>query len=137
MGEFCSTERGSHDRAGRGVTLKNRLVVIVGSGSQAASNIPGVSSEFARLSGSKPIVVLTRAAKRFVTKDAIINVGGAAQVFDDASPQLASVPNHILLAQTASLVIVYPTSAGFLGRVANGLASDLASTMIIAAHNVP
>ena len=40
---------------------------------------------------------------------------------------------HIKLARDSDLIIVAPASASFISKVANGLADDLASTLLLAA----
>ncbi|MHB1768994.1 MAG: flavoprotein, partial [Phycisphaerae bacterium] len=41
---------------------------------------------------------------------------------------------HIQLAQKASLILVAPTTANMIGKIAHGLADDLVSTLLLAAE---
>jgi phosphopantothenoylcysteine decarboxylase / phosphopantothenate---cysteine ligase len=103
-------------------------ILIIGTGSQAACNIAGLASELPH----NIMVILTRSASRFITNDTLRNVGSVTKILDDCSPQVSRLPNHIWASEFADLIIVYPASAGFLGKMANGLALDLASTVILA-----
>ncbi len=46
-------------------------------------------------------------------------------------------PLHVWLTDVARRVLVYPASAGFIGRVAGGLATDLASTTYLCSTGLP
>ena len=116
-------------RIGFIIVMASNLVVI-GTGSQAACNIAGLASELPH----NIVVILTEAALRFITKDTIRNVGNVEIVLDDQSPQMAKLPNHIWASEFADLTVVYPASAGFIGKMANGLALDVASTVILASE---
>ena len=110
------------------VTVMALNLVVIGTGSQAACNIAGLASELPHTI----VVILTEAALRFITKDTVRNVGNVEIVLDDQSPQVAKLPNHIWASEFADLTVVYPASAGFIGKMANGLALDMASTVILA-----
>jgi phosphopantothenoylcysteine decarboxylase/phosphopantothenate--cysteine ligase len=43
-------------------------------------------------------------------------------------------PQHIQLAQKAGLILVAPTTANMIGKIAHGLADDLVSTLLLAAE---
>ena len=112
-------------------------VLIIGSGSQSACNITGLCAAIAERMQRPVNVVLTESARRFVTEDTLRNVGGAQHVLTEDSVQLTATPNHIWLSARCCCVVVYPASAGFIGKMANGLALDLASTILLAAHAKP
>ncbi len=112
-------------------------VLIIGSGSQSACNITGLCAAIAVRMRRAVNVVLTEAARRFVTEDTLRNVGGAQHVLGDHSTQVTAKPNHIWLSSESCCVVVYPASAGFIGKMAHGLALDLASTIVLAAHTKP
>ena len=112
-------------------------VLIIGSGSQAACNLTGLCVAIASRTQRAPNVVLTEAARRFITEDTLRNVGGAQHVLRDRTTQVTAKPNHVWLSSECSCVVVYPASAGFIGKMAHGLALDLASTIVLAAHTKP
>jgi len=60
-----------------------------------------------------------------------------AAIVVDETPALFDVPNHIWMAMQTVAILVYPASAGFIGKMANGLAIDVASTTLLAAYGIP
>ena len=78
--------------------------------------------------------VLTEAAKQFVTPLAV-GALTADHVFDDLfSRHDEHDVGHIRLARETDLILVAPATADFIGKMALGLADDLASTILLAAN---
>ncbi len=76
--------------------------------------------------------VMTEGAKAFVTPLAV-GALSADTVFDELfSREDEHDVGHIRLAREADLVVVAPATADFIGKMAMGLADDLASTVILA-----
>lgn len=82
--------------------------------------------------GAEVQVVMTAAAREFVTPMTFQAVSGRAVRTDlwDAAAEAAM--GHIELARWAQLVVIAPASADFLARLATGQANDLLSTMCLA-----
>jgi phosphopantothenoylcysteine decarboxylase / phosphopantothenate---cysteine ligase len=82
--------------------------------------------------GAQVQVVMTAAAREFVTPTTFQALSGRAVRTDlwDAAAEAAM--GHIELARWADLVLVAPASADFLARLAHGLADDLLSTLCLA-----
>ena len=82
--------------------------------------------------GAEVQVVMTRAAREFVTPTTFQAVSGRAVRSDlwDASAEAAM--GHIELARWADAVLIAPASADFLARLAAGLADDLLTTLCLA-----
>ncbi|HQS03732.1 MAG: bifunctional 4'-phosphopantothenoylcysteine decarboxylase/phosphopantothenoylcysteine synthetase [Halothiobacillus sp. 35-54-62] len=77
-------------------------------------------------------VVLTEAAAQFVTPLSLQAVSGApvrSSLFD---AEAEAGMDHIALARWADQIIVAPASADVLARMANGMANDLLTTLILA-----
>ncbi len=77
-------------------------------------------------------VVMTEAARRFVTRATMQALSGK-RVFTDLWDE--AVPNgmgHIELSRDRDLIVVAPASADFLAKLAAGLADDLLSTLCLA-----
>jgi phosphopantothenoylcysteine synthetase/decarboxylase len=110
------------------------FVVVLVSGSIAASNAPGLVSILKERLGQPVVAVVTRAARTFVATITLRYAGGAGVVLTDESEQLWEEPDHIWLSTRMSGLLVYPASANFIGRITAGLASDLASLTFLAAH---
>src|ERR1019366_9238312 len=82
--------------------------------------------------GAQVQVVMTAAAREFVTPTTFQALSGRAVRTDlwDAAAEAAM--GHIELARWAELVLVAPASADFLARLAHGLADDLLTTLCLA-----
>ncbi|MBK8725471.1 MAG: bifunctional phosphopantothenoylcysteine decarboxylase/phosphopantothenate--cysteine ligase CoaBC [Holophagaceae bacterium] len=96
------------------------------------------AAEVARLltrQGHAVRCVLTEAGARFITPLTLASLTG--QPVFGANPDLGEwranpVVEHIDLARWADLVAVAPATADILGKTANGLATDLLSTLLLA-----
>ncbi|MEQ9814466.1 MAG: bifunctional phosphopantothenoylcysteine decarboxylase/phosphopantothenate--cysteine ligase CoaBC [Azospirillaceae bacterium] len=76
--------------------------------------------------------VLTRAGAQFVTPLAVSALTGE-KVFEDLfSLTDEAEMGHIELSRAADLVVVAPATADLIGKLAGGLADDLASTLLLA-----
>jgi len=82
--------------------------------------------------GAEVQVVMTRAAREFVTATTFQAVSGRPVRSDlwDASAEAAM--GHIELARWAEAVLIAPASADFLARLAAGMANDLLTTLCLA-----
>ena len=104
-------------------------ILLVVSGSVAAYK----ALELVRLlrkQGAEVTPILTAGGARFVTKEALAGISGA-RVHDDLWAAEAEI-GHIRLARWPDLVVVAPASASLLARMAQGLADDLAATVLLA-----
>ncbi len=110
--------------------------IVVGSGSVAASNLGGLVHELGAVRNGPVVVILTRSAERFVTSASIRHIGGCPVLTEQSMARFLE-PVHVWLTEFARHVLVYPASAGFLGRIAHGIADDLASTTLVCATGVP
>jgi phosphopantothenoylcysteine decarboxylase/phosphopantothenate--cysteine ligase len=76
--------------------------------------------------------VMTDAAQRFVTKLSVESLTGN-RVFDELFALTDdSGMGHIELSRDADLLVVAPATADLLAKMAQGLAGDLASTLLLA-----
>ncbi len=76
--------------------------------------------------------VLTGAAGRFVTPLSLQAVSENKVYTDLFSLSDESEMGHIQLSRSADLLVVAPATANFLAKMANGIADDLASTVVLA-----
>jgi phosphopantothenoylcysteine decarboxylase/phosphopantothenate--cysteine ligase len=82
--------------------------------------------------GASVTPVMTQAASEFVTPLSVSALAGV-QVYQDLFDLTAeSDMGHIQLSRSADLIVVAPASADLLAKMANGLANDLASTLLLA-----
>ena len=77
--------------------------------------------------------VLTKAATQFVTELAASALSGERVFTDLFDPRSEFDAGHIRLARDCDLIIVAPATADLMAKMANGLADDLASAVLLAA----
>lgn len=107
-----------------------RLLLIVGGGIAAYKALELVRR--LRERGARVRVVLTAAAGQFVTALSFVSLSGE-RVYDDLfSPTDEQEMGHIQLSREADLVVVAPATAHLIARMAQGLADDLATTLLLA-----
>jgi phosphopantothenoylcysteine decarboxylase / phosphopantothenate---cysteine ligase len=111
--------------------LDGRSILLIVGGGIAAYK----SAELVRLirkSGGAVRVILTAAAREFVTPLTLASLSGE-KVYDDLfSLTDETEMGHIELSRSADLVVVAPATADLMAKAANGLANDLASTTLLA-----
>lgn len=105
-----------------------RILVGVTGGIAAYKTLSFIS--LLRQAGCDVRVVLTEAATRFVTREAIAAAGGVKVYQDVFSLEEGSVL-HVALADWADEVIVMPATAHFLSKMAHGLSDDLLSLVYL------
>ena len=82
--------------------------------------------------GAEVQVVMTAAAREFVTPTTFQALSGRAVRTDLWDPAHEAAMGHIELARWADLLLVAPATADFLARLAHGLADDLLCTLALA-----
>jgi phosphopantothenoylcysteine decarboxylase/phosphopantothenate--cysteine ligase len=82
--------------------------------------------------GAEVQVVMTSAAREFVTPLTFQALSGRAVRTELWDPAAEAAMGHIELARWADLVLIAPASADFLARLATGLADDLLATLCLA-----
>jgi phosphopantothenoylcysteine decarboxylase/phosphopantothenate--cysteine ligase len=75
---------------------------------------------------------MTRAAQQFVTPLAAGALAGERVFTDLFDPQSEFDVGHIRLARDSELVVVAPATADLIARMANGIADDLATAVLLA-----
>jgi phosphopantothenoylcysteine decarboxylase / phosphopantothenate---cysteine ligase len=107
-----------------------RILLVVGGGIAAYKALELVR----RLgdAGASTRVVLTAAGKEFVTELSFAALSGAPVHADLFSSALEGEMGHIRLSREADLLVVAPATADLLAKAANGIANDLATTLLLA-----
>ena len=109
---------------------RHRVTLIIGGGIAAYKALDLIRRLKER--GCEVRCVLTRAAERFVTAlsaSALANTRCYTDLFDAESEFDAG---HIRLARHCDLVVVAPATADLMAKMAQGLADDLASAILLA-----
>ncbi|MGV3346934.1 bifunctional phosphopantothenoylcysteine decarboxylase/phosphopantothenate--cysteine ligase CoaBC [Enterobacteriaceae bacterium LUAb1] len=111
--------------------LAGKHIVLGISGGIAAYKAPELVRRL-RDCGAEVRVVMTPAAKAFITPMTLQAVSGFP-VFDDLlDPTAEAAMGHIELGKWADLVILAPASADLIARIAAGMANDLVTTLCLA-----
>lgn len=76
--------------------------------------------------------ILTKGGEQFVTPLSVASLSGNKVYTDLWSLNDESEMGHIRLSREHDLILVAPSSADFIAKMANGLANDLASTTLLA-----
>lgn len=105
-------------------------ILLVVSGSVAAYKALELVRLLRKEAGAEVAAILTAGGARFVTKESLAAITGA-RVHDDLWAAEAEI-GHIRLARWPDLVVVAPASADLIARMAQGLADDLAATVLLA-----
>jgi len=77
-------------------------------------------------------VVMTKNATEFITPLTLQTLSGKKVAINTFDLEWESDIGHITLADNADLIVVAPATASFIGKVANGIADSLLSTIILA-----
>ncbi|MEP3297748.1 MAG: bifunctional phosphopantothenoylcysteine decarboxylase/phosphopantothenate--cysteine ligase CoaBC [Pseudoruegeria sp.] len=107
-----------------------RILLIVGGGIAAFKSLDLIRR--LRERGAEVTPVLTKASEEFVTPLSTSALAGQ-KVFRDLFDLTDEAEmGHIELSRAADLVVVAPATADLMAKMANGLANDLASTLLLA-----
>lgn len=110
-----------------------KTVILGISGSISAYKAADITNSLAKL-GWHVEVIMTNSATKFITPLTIQSLSKRpvhTDVMQENNPQ---VINHIELAKAADLFVIAPASANIIGKLANGIADDLLSTVALAIH---
>jgi len=107
-----------------------RVLLIIGGGIAAYKSLELI--RLIKKSGDEVRVVLTEAAKQFVTPLTAGALSGD-KVYDDLFDLTVEAEmGHITLSRQADLIVVAPATANLMAKAAHGQADDLASTLLLA-----
>ncbi|MEC7761906.1 MAG: bifunctional phosphopantothenoylcysteine decarboxylase/phosphopantothenate--cysteine ligase CoaBC [Pseudomonadota bacterium] len=107
-----------------------RVLLIIGGGVAAFKSLTLI--RILRERGASVVPVITRAGQEFVTPLSASALAAEKVYTDLFSLTDEAEMGHIELSRDADLVVVAPATADLLGKMANGLADDLASTLLLA-----
>tara|TARA_Y100001970_G_scaffold282986_1_gene397072 strand:- start:672 stop:1871 length:1200 start_codon:yes stop_codon:yes gene_type:complete len=111
--------------------LNEKKVLLIISGGIAAYK----SLELIRLlkkRGSFVKIILTKNAKKFVTPLSVVSLSQEKVYEDLFDHKNESEMDHISLSRWADLILVAPATANTLAKLSNGIADNLATTVILA-----
>jgi phosphopantothenoylcysteine decarboxylase / phosphopantothenate---cysteine ligase len=112
-------------------TLHNRSILLIISGGIAAYKSLDLIRRL-REKGAKVRSILTKGGAEFITPLSVTALSGEPVFTDLFSLTNENKIGHINLSREADLIVVAPASANLMARMAQGLADDLASTVLLA-----
>lgn len=107
-----------------------RILLIIGGGVAAYKSLDLARRLMER--GASVRGVLTSAGQQFITPMSVASLTGDECYTDLFSLKDEAEMGHIRLSREADLVVVAPATADLMAKMANGLANDLASTILLA-----
>jgi phosphopantothenoylcysteine decarboxylase / phosphopantothenate---cysteine ligase len=111
--------------------LKNKTIIVGVTGGIAAYKSADLVSKLVQL-GADVWVVETKEAAKLVTPLTFRTLSGNPVIIDLFSEELADIPvPHISITEKADLIIIAPATANIIGKIAQGIADDPLSTMMI------
>ena len=111
--------------------LNNKRVVLGVTGSIACYKAADLASKLVQ-NGALVDVILTSAATQFVSELTFRSITHRSVFTDLYSPESELSINHVALAETADIIIVAPTTANTIAKIANGISDDVLTTTILA-----
>jgi phosphopantothenoylcysteine decarboxylase/phosphopantothenate--cysteine ligase len=114
----------------QGATDQRRVLLIIGGGIAAYKALEA-ARQLQRM-GYEVTGVMTKSAQQFITPLSVAALTNQKCYDDLFSLTDEAEMGHIRLARSADLVLVMPATANLMARAANGLADDLATTILLA-----
>ena len=114
---------------------QRKILLIVGGGIAAYKSLDLVRR--LRERGASVRAVLTSGGKHFVTPLSLASLTGDTVYEDLFSLTDEAQMGHIELSRSSDIVLVAPATADLIAKVAQGLANDLASTLLLATDKQP
>ena len=113
-------------------SAQKRILLIIGGGIAAYKCLDLIRR--LRERGYRVRAIMTKAAQEFITPLSV-GVLTADKVFDELfSREDEQDVGHIRLARECDIIVVAPATADLMAKMANGLANDLASTVLLATN---
>ncbi len=107
-----------------------RILLVIGGGIAAFKSLDLIRRLTER--GANVTVCLTAAGAQFVTPLSAASLSGNQVYSDLFSLTDEAAMGHIQLSRAADLLVVAPATADLMSKMTNGLANDLASTLLLA-----
>ncbi len=113
--------------------LKGRTILLCVTGSIAAYRSCDLLRDL-KSEGADVFCLMTEAATRFVTPLTFHSLSGNPVYSDPFSNQDDWNVLHTTLADKADLILIVPATADIIARLANGFASDLVTSVVLASR---
>lgn len=117
---------------GRAMQRLQRKRIVLGIGGGIAAYKSAELVRRLREQGAEVRVVMTRAAREFITPLTLQALSGHPIFNDLLDPAAEAAMGHIELARWADLILIAPATADLMARLAQGIADDLLTTLVLA-----
>lgn len=114
--------------------MKN--VILGVTGSIAAYKAADIANALTK-DGINVDVIMTKGAMAFITPLTMQTVSKNTVYIDVFREDFPREVKHISLAKKADLLLIAPASADVIGKIANGIADDMLTTVVMAIPNIP
>ena len=111
--------------------MEKKTILLGISGGIAAYKMAHVASSLTKM-GHEVHVVMTESSQKFISPVTFRAITGMPVETDLFTEPNKNEVKHIALADKSDLVMVAPATANIIGKIANGIADDLLSTIITA-----
>lgn len=108
-----------------------KTILLGVTGSISAYKSADITNQLVKL-GYNVEVIMTESSTHFITPLTLQSLSKKAVHLDVMQEKDPSVINHIELAKRADLLLIAPATANIIGKLANGIADDLLSTVALA-----
>lgn len=112
--------------------LKNKCVILGISGGIAAYKMANVASALVKM-GADVHVLMTANATQFITPLTFETLTKHKCLIDTFDRNFEYDVQHISLAKKADLILIAPATADIIAKMANGIADDMLTTVVLAA----
>lgn len=112
--------------------LEGKCVVLGITGGIAAYKMANLASAL-RKTGADVHVIMTKNATEFIAPLTFETLTGNQCVVDTFDRNFKYDVQHISLAQAADVIMIAPATANIIAKMANGIADDMLSTVVLAA----
>jgi len=111
--------------------LTGKTVILGITGSIAAYKAADIASKLTQ-AGAKVEVVMTEAATKFITPLTLCNITGRPVVTDMFELASEFSIEHVALAEAADIVVIAPSTACVIAKLAAGIADDMLTCTVLA-----
>ena len=110
--------------------MKKKIIIIIGGGIAAYKSLELI--RFLQSENFEIIPVLTKSASNFITSLSISAISKNKVYSDLFDLNDETEMGHIQLSRVSELLVVAPATANLISKFANGIADDLATTLVLA-----
>ena len=114
--------------------MKNIILGVTGS--IAAYKAADIANELTK-TGFNVDVIMTKGGTQFITPLTLQTLSKNRVLTDIFQTDYPQEVKHISLAKRADLLLIAPATADIIGKIANGIADDMLTSVVLAAENIP